>query len=128
MAWNHRELNEAACISLWISLDAIHRLILQRLEAQGKRDPKSQDASDYIAAAYGIEIEDSIFSDDYANRIRAIHPDNRFGAEARPQFLADDFYELCHFVIEIFHYLVTGRETKAGPVKFRGHAFHRKPL
>jgi hypothetical protein len=128
MAWNHRELNEAACISLWISLDAIHSLILQRLKAQGNRDPKSKDASDYIAAAYGIEIEDSIFADDYSNRIRAIHPDNRFGAEARPQFLADDFYELRHFVIELFHYLVTGRETKAGPVEFRGHAFHRKPL
>ena len=61
MAWNHRELNEAACISLWISLDAIHSLILQRLKAQGNRDPKSKDASDYIAAVYGIEIEDSIF-------------------------------------------------------------------
>jgi hypothetical protein len=130
MAWEHRELNEAACISLWISLDAIHSLVLQKLRNQGKSNPTSQDASNYVAGAYGVDLPDgSFFEDDYYNRIRAIHPDNRFGAEARPQFLADDFYELRHVVIELFHNLVTGMPTKlSSEPGDRGHAFHLRPL
>lgn len=130
MAWEHRELNEAACISLWISLDAIHSLVLQRLRTQGKANPRSQDASDYIASLYGVTFDGSLFEDDYSNRIRAIHPDNRFRAEARPQFLADDFCELRHLVVELFHALITGAPTKlsTGDGEFRGHAFHSRPL
>jgi hypothetical protein len=129
MAWNHRELNEAACISLWISFDAVHSLILQRLRKQGKANPTSQDASDYVASLYGLSVEDSLFENDHYNRIRTIHPDNRFGAEARPQLQAEDFYELRHTIIELFHHLVTGAPTKLGPDnEFRGHAFHQRPF
>jgi hypothetical protein len=130
MAWEHLELNEAGCVSLWISLDAIHSLILQRLIREGRTNPTSQDASNYIASRYGIDFEGSIFEDDHYNRIRVIHPENRFGAEARPQLLADDFYELRHLVVELFHFLVTGVPTNPSGDngEFKGHAFHRRPL
>jgi len=126
MAWEHGEFREAACVSLWISLDAIHSLIRARLIREGKTNPTSQDASNYIASHYGINFEDSIFEDDYENRIRVIHPDNKFGAEARPQLLADDFYELRHRVIELFHFLVTGGPTHpmSGSDEWHGHAIH----
>jgi hypothetical protein len=130
MAWEHRELNEAACVSLWISLDAIHSIILQRLRRAGKPKPTSRDASDYVTSLYGIHFEDSLFEDDYYNRIRVIHPDNRFGPEARPQLLADDFYDLRHLVVELFHHLITGEATKLSPEprEFMGHVFHIRPL
>jgi hypothetical protein len=130
MAWEHFEFNEAACVSLWISLDAIHSLILQRLIGEGRTNPTSQDASDYIASNYGIDFEGSIFEEDYSNRIRVLHPDNKFGAEARPQLLADDFYHLRHLVIELFHFLVTGGPTNpmSGSDDCYGHAFHQRVL
>ncbi|MBZ5527039.1 MAG: hypothetical protein LAN71_03930 [Acidobacteriia bacterium] len=130
MAWEHRELNEAACVFLWISLDAIHSLILQRLRKEGKVNPTSQDVSNYVAARYGVEFEESLFEYDYENRIRVLHPDNRFGAEARPQLEADDFYELRHLVIELFHFLITDTPTNPGPgpYEFKGHVFHQRPL
>ena len=130
MAWEHAEFREAACVSLWISLDAIHSLVLQRLLREGNTNPTSEDASNYIASRYGINLEGSIFEDDYYNRIRVIHPNNRFGAEARPQLLADDFYELRHLVIELFHFLVTGAPTNPqyGSDEHEGHAFHHRPL
>jgi hypothetical protein len=130
MAWEHEEFMEAACVSLWISLDAIHSLIRERLIREGKTNPTSLDASNYIASEYGIHLEGSIFEDDYENRIRVIHPDNKFGAEARPQLLADDFYELRHLVIELFHFLVTGDPTN--PMSCSddryGHAFHQRVI
>jgi hypothetical protein len=67
------------------------------------------DASDYFDKIVGFETPwEKFFEEDYENRIRAIHPDNRFGAEVRPQFLADDFYELNDLLIPYFGYLVTG--------------------
>lgn len=132
MAWAHRELNEAACISLWISLDAVHSLVLHTLRRKGKTNPTSRDASDYVSSLYGADLDedDSLFKYDYENRIRLIHPDSKFGAEARPQLLADDFYELRHVVIELFHLLVTGAPTKSSPgdSESHGHAYHRRPL
>ena len=113
MAWNHDEFREAACIFLWISLDAAHSLILHKLRESGVENPSSGDAAKYFDKISGYHTEwEKFFEDDYENCIRAIHPDNRFGAEARPQFLADDFYELNDMLIPLFHYLVSDSSAK----------------
>jgi len=110
MAWRHGEFADAACIYLWIALDAAHSLTLQKLRESGIQNPTSRDASDHFNQIAGFETPwEKFFEEDYENRIRAIHPDNRFGAEARPQFLADDFYELNDLLIPYFGYLVTGQ-------------------
>lgn len=109
MAWRHGEFADAACIYLWIALDAAHSLTLQKLRESGIQNPTSKDASDHFDEIAGFETPwEKFFEEDYENRIRALHPDNRFGAEARPQFLADDFYELNHLLVPYFAYLVTG--------------------
>lgn len=109
MAWTHGEFADAACIYLWIALDAAHSLTLRKLRESGVRNPTSKDASTYLNTVVGFETPwEKFFEEDYENRIRAIHPDNRYGAEARPQFLADDFYELRHLLIPYFAYLITG--------------------
>ena len=108
MAFQLGELREAACIYLWIALDATHSMVLQKLRQTGVVNPTSGDAAKYFEKLSGYQTEwDRFFEDDYENRIRAIHPDNRFGAEAIPQFLADDFYELNDLLIPFFHFLVS---------------------
>jgi hypothetical protein len=108
MAWNHGEFGEAACIFLWISLDAAHSLILQKLRETGVANPNSNDAAKYFEKISGYNMEwEKFFEDDYENRIRALHPDNRFGAEARPQFFADDFYELNDMLVPLFRFLLS---------------------
>jgi len=109
MAWRHGEFADAACIYLWIALDAAHSLTLQKLRESGIQNPTARDASDYFNEIAGFETPwEKFFEEDYENRIRAIHPDNRFGAEARPQFQADDFYELNELLVPYFRYLVAG--------------------
>jgi hypothetical protein len=109
MAWTHGEFADAACIYLWIALDAAHSLTLRKLRESGVQNPTSKNASAHLNSVIGFETPwEKFFEEDYENRIRAIHPDNRFGAEVRPQFLADDFYELRHLLIPYFGYLVTG--------------------
>lgn len=108
MIWQHVELGEAACIFLWISLDAAHSIILRKLRAAGIVNPTSQDAARYFDKIYGHSTDyERFFEEDYENRIRSIHPDNRFGAEARPQFLADDLLELNDMLIPLFQFLVS---------------------
>ncbi len=109
MAFQYHEFGEAACIFLWIALDAAHSLVLQTLRETGVANPTSEDAARYFEkiSGYGAYWE-KFFEDDYENRIRAIHPDNRFGAEVIPQFQADDFYELNEMLILLFYFFVTG--------------------
>ncbi|MGH9687298.1 MAG: hypothetical protein ACRD5K_09425 [Candidatus Acidiferrales bacterium] len=108
MAFGHHELAEAGRIFLWIALDAAYSIILRELRRGGIQNPTSKDAARYFerVSGYGSDAE-RFFEDDYANRIRAIHPDNRFGPEIVPQFLADDFLELNDMLIPLFEYLVS---------------------
>jgi hypothetical protein len=108
MAFQHSEFGEAACIYLWIAMDAAHSLVLERLRKSGMVNPSSKDAAKYFEKLAGYETEwEKFFEDDYENRIRAIHPANRFGAEAIPQYLADDFLELYDSLIPLFEFFVT---------------------
>jgi hypothetical protein len=109
MAWKHSEFSDAACIHLWIALDAAFSLTLQKLRDAGNQNPTSADASAYFDDVTGDEnVWEKFFEDDYENRIRVIHPDSRFSAEARPQLLADDFLELNDLLIPYFRFLATG--------------------
>jgi len=109
MAFQHPEFGEAACIFLWIALDAAHSLVLQRLRDTGIANPTSRDTAKYFEKISGYDAEwEKFFEDDYDNRIRAIHPDNRFGAEAIPEFRVDDFLELNDMMVSFFYFFVSG--------------------
>jgi hypothetical protein len=109
MAWRHFEFMEAACLFLWISLDAAHSITLQKLREAGTLNPTSADAGRFFDQISGFPTPwEKFFEWDYENRIRVFHPDNRFGAEARPQLLADDFLELNELLIAYFRYLAVG--------------------
>jgi hypothetical protein len=107
MAFQFFEFGEAACIFLWIALDAAHSLVLERLRQSGTVNPTTKDAVKYFEQISRQETDwERFFEDDYENRIRAIHPANRFGAEAIPQYLADDFLELYDSLIPLFEHIV----------------------
>jgi hypothetical protein len=108
MAFQHPELGEAGCIFLWIALDAAHSVVLEELRRTGTINPTSKDAARYFEKISGEGSDwENFFEDDYMNRIRAIHPSNRFGPEVIPQFLADDFLELYDSLIPLFDFLVS---------------------
>jgi len=111
MAFQHREFGEAACIFLWIALDAAYSVVLKKLRDTGVPNPSSADAARYFEkiTGYGTDWE-RFFEDDYERRICAIHPDNRYGAEAIPSLMAEDFLDLNGDLIELFHFfLMEGR-------------------
>src|SRR5215469_4303923 len=121
MAFRHHELSEACCFFLWNALDAEHSLILQKLREDGNANPTSADAARYFEQITGVETDgEKFFEYDYVNRIRAIHPDNRFGAEAVPQLLADDFFELNDMLIPLFDFLVSELPARAGQTEATG--------
>jgi hypothetical protein len=108
MAFQHREFGEAACIFLWIALDAAHSLVLAKLRDTGLPNPSSADAARYFERISGLGTDwERFFEDDYDRRICAIHPDNRFGAEAIPMLMAEDFFDLNGDLVALFHFLVT---------------------
>jgi len=107
LAFQHQESGEAASIYLWIALDAAHSLVLRILRNAGNPNPTSQDAAKYFQDISGLGMHwEKFFEDDYENRIRAIHPDNRFGAESIPQFLAHDFLELNDDLFPLYRHLI----------------------
>jgi hypothetical protein len=55
MAWRHGEFADAACIYLWIALDAAHSLTLQKLRNSGIQNPTAKDASDHFDDIAGFE-------------------------------------------------------------------------
>ena len=70
MAYQHHELAEAACIYLWVALDAAHSLMLKRLREMGMVNPTSKDAARYFEKISGFETEwEKFFEEDYNNRV-----------------------------------------------------------
>lgn len=64
MAFKHPEFAEAACIFLWIALDAAHSLVLQKLRKAGIVNPTSKDAAKYFEEISGHKTEwDKFFED-----------------------------------------------------------------
>jgi hypothetical protein len=83
MAWRHGEFADAACIYLWIALDAAHSLTLQKLRNSGVQNPTSRDASDHFDEVAGLRAAC------FAARFSA-YPLLRLALEsdARPDFAA----------------------------------------
>ena len=54
MAWRHFEFMDAACLFLWISLDAAHSITLQKLRDAGVVNPTSVDAARFFDEISGF--------------------------------------------------------------------------
>lgn len=109
MLWQRREFYEAAAIMLYVALDASFQMVRRKLIDCGIPNPSSIDAGRFIGDALGssaIGGETGYFPEYYEDRIKAIHPANRYGDFPFPPLLTDDFYFLRHGLVEVFAYLV----------------------
>jgi len=76
----HPMFCEEANYPLWISLDASLNMVLHRLAEKGFAQPSTTDAQNFIHEAFGEEQSGlRYFEDYYVDRIRTVHPKNRYG-------------------------------------------------
>jgi hypothetical protein len=103
---NHLFHNEA-CMSAYIAMDASFQIILLRLKDKIE-NPTSQDASKYLAEVLGEEFHsEKYFGGYYEDRIRTIHPSNRFGVFPHAPLEADDYFDLHDNLKYVYSFLIT---------------------
>ena len=104
----HYIFHTEACISAHIAMEATLHLILRRLK-KIKNNPSNEDASKYLAKQLKQKnYPTKYFEEYYEDRIKAVHPENRFGTFPDAPLSADDFYDLCDDLIGVYDFLITG--------------------
>lgn len=103
-----RAFFDTACLEIYVALEATLEIILERLRKSGNPNPSNRDASDYLLTAsnetYRLERYYSAFYDD---RIKAIHPNSRFGLARFTPLYVDDLYMLYNDLVRNFEFLIT---------------------
>jgi hypothetical protein len=103
----HSMFHTEGCISLHIAMEATLQLILRKLR-KTISNPSNKDASRYIGEIFNSAYPEHYFQQYYEDRIKTIHPANRFGTFPEAPLQADDFYDLYDPLRAIFHFLITG--------------------
>lgn len=105
----HQIFHTEACLSLYVAMEASMEIIYRRLE-EDQDNPGPADASQYLADAFNNRVApDRYFGEFYDDRIRAVHPNSRFGAFPYAPLAADDYYDLYSQLRSVYDFLVTGR-------------------
>lgn len=106
----HLAFQEEAHYALWVSLDASHSIILDRLRAGGMSNPNSVDAQDFIHDAFAEERSGlKYFEEFYEDRILTMHPKNRFGIFGSAPLGHDDFYWLHNGLRDVYRFLILNK-------------------
>ena len=110
----HTEFWEEAIIVSYIALDASFHLVRRELTSNGTEDPTANDAArwlyDHFDKPFGLPEPtiEKYFQEFYEDRIKTLHPANRFGESPYSPIMHDDFSHLRRALREIFAYLVSG--------------------
>jgi len=105
----HSEFLEQACMSLWISLDASFALIQRRLRKKGHPNPSARDAGSLLDVAFENKCKsDGYFEDFYEERVKTLHPENRFGTYPAAPLNADEYFLLNESLLAVYDFLLTG--------------------
>ena len=105
-----RMFYDTASLELYISLEATLHIILERLRQNGKQNPTNKDASDYLLERFGESYRlDRYYEDFYDDRIRAVHPESRFGKAMFVPHYVDDLYILYNDLLRNYEFLITGK-------------------
>jgi hypothetical protein len=101
---------DTACLELYVALEATLHIILERLKDFGMNNPSNKDASDYILEQFGESYRlDRYYQDFYDDRIKAIHPNSRFGTAKFVPLYTDDLYILYDDLLRNFEFLITNK-------------------
>jgi len=99
---------DTACLELYVALEATLHIVLKRLKESGLKNPSNKDASDYILKKFGESYRlDRYYQDFYDDRIKALHPDSRFGTAKFVPLYVDDLYTLYNNLLRNFEFLIT---------------------
>jgi hypothetical protein len=103
----HHIFHTEACISLHIAMEASMHIIFRKLSKEIEK-PSPKDASAYISDIFETpNPPDKYFEAFYEDRIKAIHPANRYGTYPYAPLAADDFYILYKDLKSVYLYLIT---------------------
>jgi len=109
MLRHHRPFAVEALFSMYVSLDASFSLVCRELRNRGVANPTAMDAGRFLDEAEGREPEGMpYFGDFYSDRIRLMHPDNRFGITPYPPAMNGDLVHLNQALREVYRLLLLG--------------------
>ncbi|HKY22539.1 MAG TPA: hypothetical protein VJM31_15105 [Vicinamibacterales bacterium] len=104
-----RTFVDTACMELYVAMEATLEIILRKLRANGLRNPSNKDASDYLLQAVGASHRlDRYYEQYYEDRIKALHPNSRFGPASFTPLYVDDLYMLYDDLLGTIEFLITG--------------------
>ena len=105
-----RSFVDTACLEIYIALEASLEIILRTLRRNGVRTPSNKDASDYLLEAHGAPYRlDKYYEEFYEDRIKAVHPNSRYGLAMFSPLNVDDLYMLYSDLLRTFEFLITGK-------------------
>ncbi|WP_444915792.1 hypothetical protein [Microbulbifer sp. TRSA007] len=109
MLHEHYQFAEQSINTLFIAMEVSYRLVLGILSAQGNKNPSSKEAMHHLHDVFNDPYKlDSYFEEYYQNRIKAFHPESRFGIYPHAPHCQDDYYHLYRDMNELYCYLISG--------------------
>jgi hypothetical protein len=105
-----RTFVDTGCLELYVALEASLQIIMRTLRENGVRNPSNRDASDYLLEAFGASYRlDKYYEEFYEDRIKAVHPNSRFGPASFTPLYVDDLFMLYNDLLRTFEFLITGK-------------------
>jgi hypothetical protein len=105
-----RSFIDTACLEIYIALEATLEIILRKLRSKGVLNPSNKDASDYLLQSFGESYRlEKYYQEYYEDRIKAIHPNSRFGPAKFPPLFVDDLYMLYNDLLRTYEFLITAQ-------------------
>ncbi len=106
---HHQMFTLEAIYSLYVALDATFSLICRKLKQQGVKNPDAWQAQAFLEEAEGRPNEGfPYFGDFYADRVRTMHPESRFGVSPYAPVSNCDAHTLFESLREVFRFLILG--------------------
>jgi hypothetical protein len=96
-----------AAYSLFVSLDASFSFVLRKLRESGYTSPTAYDAGQYIELALSDPLTAArYFEGYYEDRIKALHPESRFGVSPYLRFSVSEAYQLARALRAVWRSLI----------------------
>lgn len=107
MLAEHYCFHTEACMSLHVAMEASGELIRRHLRKTGRAD-SYHDAGRYLSELFDEPpTGERYFAAYYDDRIKATHPNSRFGVSTDAPMAADDFYDLHASLLDVYFGLLT---------------------
>lgn len=110
---------DTASLELYISLEATLHIIQEKLRQNGLKNPSNKDASDYLLEKFGESYRlDRYYEKFYDDRIKAVHPNSRFGKAIFAPHYVTDLFMLYNDLMRNYEFLITGKPNCYQEFKF----------